>query len=440
MSGLMTSITSGKMNRKTNGKLKNTLITMAGVLITPFLAMQSHATAIFEVPELTSSFYYNYKEQNNVNPDVQTLTTDVFGDKIDLGSGIVSFTQTDVSLPGNFNIPVAITRTLSSPDSWHNAPLQFGNWSLDIPHVSSVYVTKGGDYKDAYWPNGLACSSKLNDNPSFSKYFEPVSYRLRGEDYWHGDTIYIPGKGSSKLLTKEGDLSYKRYTNRNWVVSCIEAEAGKPEGFKVVTEDGMRYYFTEQRVVQDVKKLSLIPVITELSCGTAINWRCGMDMMAPSEDTSLDAVKYNIFLLVSRIEDKFNNAVDYTYVNGQLIEISASDDRKITIGYKDNLIEKVTANNRVWQYTYDPAAFGVAPLNQVKLPNDQVWSFNNANNFTGGITFWRELYPPTPFEGEACIEGIKDDQFIEITHPDGLKGTFYVSGHCHGQSNVPRIE
>ena len=126
----------------------------------------------FEVKD----YGYNIFENINDNPELASLTTGLLGDKISMFTGDIRFEQVDVSLPGNSAIPVAITRTLSNPDSWFKETLEFENWSLAIPHVRSTYITdRGGNYKTAYWPNGKACSSPLNANPSFSTSTEGAS-------------------------------------------------------------------------------------------------------------------------------------------------------------------------------------------------------------------------------------------------------------------------
>lgn len=95
---------------------------------------------IIQPPDLNADYSYNYKQIKNVEPNVSTLTTDLFGDKIDLASGGLRFSQTDVSIPGNFALDVAFTRTMSGPESWFRETQELGNWSIDLPHVRSNYV------------------------------------------------------------------------------------------------------------------------------------------------------------------------------------------------------------------------------------------------------------------------------------------------------------
>lgn len=52
-------------------------------------------------------------------PDAITaLGPDLFGDKLNLYNGSFSFEHTDISLPGNSALPVALTRTHSPGRSW----------------------------------------------------------------------------------------------------------------------------------------------------------------------------------------------------------------------------------------------------------------------------------------------------------------------------------
>ena len=55
------------------------------------------------------------------NDQVKALSGDVFGDAVNLSSGTLSFSQTDVSIPGNSDLPIAITRTFS-PGGHPNSP------------------------------------------------------------------------------------------------------------------------------------------------------------------------------------------------------------------------------------------------------------------------------------------------------------------------------
>ena len=407
-------------------------------------------TPPYQEPKFKEERGFNYKDANNVQTDVKTLTTDLFGDQIDPGTGSLQFSQTDVSIPGNFNLPVAITRTLSAPDSWFREAQQLGNWSLDIPHARSTFVSKVGDFKTAYWPNGKACSSPLNANPGFQKTMWEdweqfaTKYSIHPDDYWNGDTIYLPGLGSTKLLTdkaKYGD--YRRLNNKQWHVACGTKPNGQ-EYFVVTTPDGTKYHLSEQRIVEDIEPAVMMnPELTALPCIIASpNPDCNPDKLTKSEFSSaLELQKNHIFLLASRVEDKFGNFVEYTYSgnNAQLDSIKASDGREIELSYNANgLLSKVTANDRKWLYGYGTQAGNVRELQTVTLPDEKTWTYQYDNPFNEG-EFWHELFPPQSRLLDNCSPGLGETQFVTITHPYGLQGTFYIDGHCQGQTNVPKL-
>jgi len=404
---------------------------------------------IIQPPDLNADYSYNYKQIKNVEPDVKTLTTDLFGDKIDLASGGLRFSQTDVSIPGNFALDVAFTRTMSGPESWFRETQELGNWSIDLPHVRSNYVawpdgtphgnfTSTADGKTAYWPDGRACSPKLNSNPDFERneFAEDrpaIKYYQDAPDYWNGDKVYIPGKGSTTLLNREADATYKRYNNKQWDVECWD-DPLKPnqEGFKITTLDGTSYYFSEQVIRRNGQKLNLIRLATDTDCKPGQDCNITIDLPSDSERLKID--QYVIFLLVTKIEDKFGNRVEYHYNEGKLSRIESSDNRIITIDYLNNKVDKVTANGRQWDYDYDEHG----ALSRIDLSNGQHWAFNNGGDLHGT---WREWFPPHLYVGEGCIATTTlPRHFITITHPYGMQGEFNVDAHCFGQVNVPRIE
>ena len=64
---------------------------------------------------------------------------DLMGDNVSLSNGALSFSVTDVEIPGNDSLPVAFTRTLSVVDRTgkdRDAPL--GDWEIDLPNISGV--------------------------------------------------------------------------------------------------------------------------------------------------------------------------------------------------------------------------------------------------------------------------------------------------------------
>ncbi len=386
----------------------------------------------FEVKD----YGYNIFENINDTPELASLTTRLFGDKISMFTGDIRFEQVDISLPGNSAIPVAITRTLSNPDAWFKESLEFENWSLAIPHVRSTYITdRSGNYKTAYWPKGKACTSPLNANPSFSTSTGGTSYYIHSNGYWNGDSIYIPGKGTVKLTTKSGDSSHKRYNNLNWKVDCVTNTGTGHEGFKVITKDGLTYYFTQKKIVRSIKDLNLQPQVHQCRSN------CPLPTLAPLGDAPRLSryPQYHYFMLATKIQDRFGNWVKYAYDSkGLVTRIYANDGRNITISSRNGRIESITANGRQWRYRYDD--YRLSTLKEVERPDGKLWRF--AHDKSSSNTFWWHVniakHSQIPTRGIDCIEGGARD-FVDITHPEGARGSFVVDEVCHGQSNIPKL-
>ncbi|MCL1037031.1 hypothetical protein L2750_07680 [Shewanella submarina] len=399
-------------------------------------------------PQLEVKNYgYNFLEANNIKPVLPTLTTDLMGDRIDYFTGSVSFEHTDISIPGNSNLPVNITRNMGDPDSWHRGTREFGNWSLSIPYVKSTYITdKQGDYKTAYWPNGTACSSKLNSNPRFTVYvngsYDTIgwSYSADGDDYWNGDTVVIPGKGSTKFTDKGDDFT--RYNNRSWPVRCYVTPHGY-EGFVITSDDGTVYKFGQIRNVESIKPFNLIAASPTVLCGGSLS-PCSPETVSIPGDSPAKAQYKMIhtFMMVTEVSDIHGNWVKYEYhTDGRLKKVFSNDNREITLSYNElNYIKDVTANGKTWKYYYD---FNSLPtLERVALPDDTFWEFRHNKSTTGERGIWTRGYhlisAQTPVGGLGCIE-TSAQEYISIIHPQGAKGTFTTQRVCHGSAEVPRI-
>lgn len=73
--------------------------------------------------------------------ELSPLDDDMFGERIDPHLGGVSFSVVDVSLPGNFDIPVEIRRTLMQGRKYRPTETAgFGDWELDIPRITYGYM------------------------------------------------------------------------------------------------------------------------------------------------------------------------------------------------------------------------------------------------------------------------------------------------------------
>ena len=87
-------------------------------------------------PGSTGPHQYEGGELYRMTTDqTASLPSVEFGESWNPDTGAVSFTQTDVSIPGNNDLPVAITRTRSRNPIALFTDGMFGDWELSMPRV-----------------------------------------------------------------------------------------------------------------------------------------------------------------------------------------------------------------------------------------------------------------------------------------------------------------
>lgn len=245
-----------------------------------------------------------------INDKITPETTDLLGEQINLDTGTLSFSHTDVSLPGNFNLPVAITRSYKGRQSMLSSDLAMGDWLLEVPMITTNIMGSHSFGYSGPWGQGQACSLTHTDawTGAFGRSFMP-------NEYWNGDIITIPGQINESLIFNNGKIidqnQYKRITKSGWRVKCT-IEASGTEGFEVHSPDGTVYTLNVPRLVY------------------------------------MGKLKYNnrfkAYLLASKVEDRFGNTVTYSYgAQTRLTKIEASDGRIITLEYHNDQGQPFTA-------------------------------------------------------------------------------------------------
>ena len=79
----------------------------------------------------------DWTERHAPNAGLQPYDFSLLGDAIDLQSGRLSFEHVDVSIPGNFPLPVEIRRRLN-PSQMQAG--EFADWQLAIPTISTMIL------------------------------------------------------------------------------------------------------------------------------------------------------------------------------------------------------------------------------------------------------------------------------------------------------------
>ncbi|RKH49245.1 RHS repeat domain-containing protein [Corallococcus llansteffanensis] len=358
-------------------------------------------------------------------PDaVATIGTHLFGDQLNLYSGRLEFTQTDVSLPGNSKLPVAVGRRLIANVPGVSAR-PFGRWLMDIPNIHGMFSSRDG-WKAA---NGTVarCNSFGAPPPSLGA---NNSGHWDAEEFWQGNSLYVPGEGEQQLLRRSPDNtlapgpvdSYPIVTSRFWSASCLPTLANSAtlgEGFLVVSPDGTKYRFDQ--------------LVTYREQGLTKPSGSGF----ASGENFLD--RKEVWLLPTLITDRFGNTVQYTYdpANPENVTmISASDGRVLRLSYghasSPKVITSVTDGIRTWSYSYRATNQGVPDLNQVTLPDGTIWQFGGTDPL-----FQELLY----LGGPDCEYPANLNPYVvtgTMRHPSGASGSFTLTPTTHGRSNVDK--
>lgn len=333
----------------------------------------------------------------------------MFGDKVDLYSGALSFSATDVSIAGNSGLPVAITRKLDIHDrdkyGSGGRGQAFADWDIDIPSVGGVFATNWHDSR---------CTQASPPT---------ISARIVGDEYWSGNHASLPGGGEmlQANITRPQPTTggpYVWLTEGDTYFSCLSTiNNGTGQGFLAIDKDGNKYWL--DHMAQYVE-----PPYTNV------------DMHASPQRLTTQRRK-NV-LYATRVEDRFGNWVTYTYSNAwnqpvRLTAINSNDSRSLTLQYNPSgFVSTVSDGTRTWTYSYASNS-----LTGVALPDGSNWTMNLAA--LSGAMIQQSNDPNdmrTCFSEDFVLSG---DASGSITHPSGATATFVVGPQDIGRSNVPGI-
>lgn len=356
------------------------------------------------------------------------LGPDLMGEQVNLQTGSVSFVHTDIDLPGNSGLPVRLLRrfTVEPKRGSDNLRLAaFADWEVDVPYLSGTFAQSTGWVVSA--PGGhtvqrcavpLATRAVPPQVPA-SAYNGDTGATFQAHEYWHGFQLHAPDDGGELLWVDPASTQPKPSaggpfywaTNGRWFFSCT----GNGEQFVGHAPDGLRYYFTH------LVSRPTTPVIADRS---------------PAE-----LARVEVRLMLTRVEDRFNNAVTYTWVGNQLQSISANDGRSITLSYNSNgHVESASDGVSTWIYGYTGSGSGATSnhsLSSVALPDGSSWVLQFSALASARLTYERGDESPANCYGRG--EPISGSYSGNLTHPSGATATFTVAPQQHGRTQVPRV-
>ncbi len=261
------------------------------------------------------------------------------------------------------------------------------------------------------------CSNALAPTP------HGVNFRI--DELWHGTHLHIPGRGDEEVL-KALTPGFPQLTGGNapWITKSLvrfecKSTLNNPgsgrsgEGFIAITPDGVRY--------------TLDHMIVKPTSSVQKSW---LAQGGGGGGTQFPVSRVRVWLMVTRIEDRFGNRVNYTWTDDRLTGIQSDgvgttdDNRTLTIEYTAGQVSSIVSSgvpSRTVSYAYQPASGGPA-LHTVTLPDTSTWVYQYAAGSLitqpGGLTLVE-----TP---DVCPEPstAKGEFTYVITHPSKLFGTF----------------
>ncbi|WP_414730459.1 wall associated protein [Xanthomonas vasicola] len=349
--------------------------------------------------------YVEYAKLVRAAEKTAPLDDGLMGDGISLFDGQTSFRNVDIQLKGNDGLPLELVRRLvvkpKPQGDFSKDYAGLGNWEIDVPSIS-------GTFDAAYkWDTDILNRPKARCSAVF---YPAVRSSVKYRDVWHGNSVHIPGRGDHEMLILDGSpLVPSDGGTHLWTTSAMDAFAckgstanGYPgEGFVMTTAAGIKYTFD---------------VAVERSAGVI-------------SAGGVQVPRIAVYLLASRIEDRFGNYVSFSYNgNGHPTSIAASDGRSIVMEYNGERLIRASANGRVWTYQYDANG----DLATVVQPDQSRWQYQYGGSRTILYQAWDAAITAT-----CGGPDVADGQYVvTVTHPSSAVATFSFSHLRHYRSGV----
>ena len=341
---------------------------------------------------------------------LQPHGNDLMGDMIDKKTGGITFEHTDISIPGNSGLEVALRRKLSQGDKYYSPYQQaFGDWVLDLPVAYFGYGYQNDDLEPEFndgclTQRPLAGSIPKGSGGGFSAQtiFHPGSHET-------GTTLQVPGQGLSGFQSEVRTVNNPGLYDpqADWISGGQGTDYSGRCAEKVIAADGTTYKFG--RHTYRVARNSRVPALASINDafqGALFHYAW----------VALER-RYAVYL-ITEVEDVHGNWVRYEYNDDDELErIYSNDDREINLHYSSEsttrnsrYVSHITAHGRTW--TYDISGL----LSSVMLPDGRSWAFDMQGMGAEVYTYWN------------CVPS---DYTFSMTHPDGAVGTFTVRETRH---------
>lgn len=354
--------------------------------------------------------------------DLTAMDAGLFGDSVDLYTGGLGFSATDMSVPG-IGMPIEVSRSMSIGNraEYRYDDLPMADWNLELPRLSGVFLASTG------WAS--ACS---NNDVGAPPLVTVNGRTFRSSDYWQGNRMILPGRGSQDMLVAEANNVPRPTTGGPypWLTQDLTWFSCKPsrqnstgEGFIAHTPDGKRYTF---------------------------DWEAGFfEPAVASANTvaTITVARRRAELYATRVEDRFGNWMAYRYSNAanapvRLEAITSSDGRSVSFSYNARgHVEQISNGVQTWRYWYAYPAADRATLIAVDLPDGSRWSIDAYALSHIEFQYERDSGPEDilrtcGYPGSMVNAPGATGHFV---HPSGAVGQFTVGYSLLGRSNVPMV-
>ncbi|WP_295924216.1 RHS repeat protein [uncultured Xanthomonas sp.] len=352
--------------------------------------------------------YQEYRKRIESSQNLTALKSDLFGESVSLYNGKTEFSATDINVPGNSALPVRLQRRfnveihLTGTSTNFNSNIEgAGAWDIDVPYISGTFPGSG-------WSDQRCSGSMV---PSV-----PAAFMLT--DVWQGNTVHIPGDGDRTMLGLESQtpkpsdgVGRKWTTSQRDAIDCIPMQSGLTgEGYRITTTSGIRYYF-------DIAT-SRLAGIMQKKLGSA---------------STAQVSRTKIYLLASKVEDRFGNTVQYQYnADGHPTRIWSSDGREISLSYNGAQLSTATSAGRSWVYGYGTVE-GQVRLTSVTMPDGSSWGYAYSNALSPEYIAWDGNSNSTCSEQPPAVPA---EFSFSVTHPSGAVGNFQFSNTRRFRSGV----
>jgi RHS repeat-associated protein len=362
-----------------------------------------------------------YAKRIKSTESVAPLGDATFGDNISLFNGTVTFSATDISIPGNNSLSVELTRTYDPQDNTSQRPI--GVWEIRAPHLHAIHTDRPG----LGWAPLERCST-VAAPPAHGTF--PNAFTAR--DYWSGTQLRgTSGDGDLLAIDEDPKLvkptaagAYLWVNKAQWFFTCLSAlQSGPGEGFVGHAPDGTKYRF-DWMVIRDYP---------------------GISRKDPNQLNPIAVSRKSVRLYATEVTDRFGNWVRYDWTGGRLNRIYSNDGREIVLTYVNDELstakaktvgDSSPATQRTWTYQYTGAAF-----TSVLNPDGSKWSY--ASQGPGQLN--RIEYQPDPGGGLVreypyhCWQAnviVQKKAGFTITGPSGATAQYTFAPLRHGRTNV----